>query len=49
MSKNELETIIDQAWDKNDETWAAEFSSESFIDYKIDNLSKFLRRVNEQK
>ena len=37
------------AWVKNDEPWAAEFSDESFIDYKIDNLSKFLRRANEQK
>ena len=37
------------AWVKNDEPWAAEFSGESFIDYKIDNLSKFLRSVNEQK
>jgi len=37
------------AWIKNDEPWAAEFSGESFIDYKIDNLSKFLRGINEQK
>ena len=37
------------AWIKNNEPWAAEFSDESFIDYKIDNLSKFLRRINEQK
>ena len=37
------------AWVKNKEPWAAEFSNESFIDYKIDNLSEFLRRVNEQK
>ena len=37
------------AWIENDEPWAAEFSGESFIDYKIDNLSKFLRRINEQK
>ena len=37
------------AWVKNDEPWAAEFSGESFIDYKIDNLSKFLREINEQK
>jgi len=37
------------AWVKNNEPWAAEFSGESFIDYKIDNLSKFLRRINEQK
>jgi putative hydrolase of the HAD superfamily len=37
------------AWVKNEEPWAAEFSNESFIDYKIDNLSEFLRRINEQK
>ena len=37
------------AWVENDEPWAAEFSGESFIDYKIDNLSKFLRIINEQK
>ena len=37
------------AWIKNNEPWAAEFSNESFIDYKIDNLSEFLRRINEQK
>jgi putative hydrolase of the HAD superfamily len=35
-------------WIKNDEPWAAEFSDESFINYKIDNLSNFLRRINEQ-
>ena len=35
------------AWIKNNEPWAAEFSNESFIDYKIDNLSGFLRRINE--
>ena len=37
------------AWVKNTEPWAAEFSDESFIDYKIENLSKFLGRINEQK
>ena len=36
-------------WIKNDEPWAAEFSNETFIDYKTDNLSDFLRRINEQK
>ena len=35
-------------WIKNDEPWAAEFSDESFVNYKIDNLSNFLRRINEQ-
>ena len=34
-------------WIKNDEPWAAEFSNEHFINYKTDNLSKFLRRINE--
>ena len=34
-------------WIKNDEPWAAEFSNENFINYKTDNLSKFLRRINE--
>ena len=35
-------------WIKNNEPWAAEFSNENFINYKTDNLSDFLRRVNEQ-
>jgi putative hydrolase of the HAD superfamily len=34
-------------WIKNDEPWAAEFSNENFINYKTDNLSNFLRRINE--
>ena len=35
-------------WIKNDEPWAAELSNENFVNYKIDNLSKFLRGINEQ-
>jgi|TARA_B100001094_G_C18005067_1_gene707216 putative hydrolase of the HAD superfamily len=35
-------------WIKNDEPWAAEFSNENFINYKTDNLSEFLRKINEQ-
>ncbi|MDA9092078.1 pyrimidine 5'-nucleotidase [Pelagibacteraceae bacterium] len=35
-------------WIKNDEPWAAEFSNESFINYKTNNLSDFLRSINEQ-
>ncbi|MDC6482343.1 pyrimidine 5'-nucleotidase [Pelagibacteraceae bacterium] len=35
-------------WIKNDEPWAAEFSNEHFINYKTDNLSEFLRKINEQ-
>ena len=35
-------------WIKNDEPWAAEFCNESFINYKTDNLSNFLRSINEQ-
>ena len=34
-------------WIKNDEPWAAKFSNENFINYKTDNLSDFLRRINE--
>ena len=36
-------------WVKNEEPWASEFSNENFINYKTDNLSDFLRRINEQK
>ena len=35
-------------WIENNEPWAAEFSSENFINYKTNNLSDFLRRINEQ-
>ena len=34
-------------WIKNDEPWAAEFSNEDFINYKTDNLSDFLSKINE--
>ena len=34
-------------WIKNDEPWAAKFSNENFINYRTDNLSDFLRRINE--
>ena len=34
-------------WIKNDEPWAAEFSSENFINYKTDSLPEFLRKINE--
>ena len=33
-------------WIKNDEPWASKFSDENFINYKIDNLSKFLKKIN---
>ena len=36
-------------WIKNDEPWAAEFSDSDFINYKTDNLAKFLKEVNELK
>ena len=35
-------------WIKNDEPWAAEFSDERFVNFKTDNLSNFLRSINEQ-
>ena len=34
-------------WIKNDEPWAAEFSSESFINYRTKNLTNFLKEYNE--
>ena len=34
-------------WIKNDEPWAAEFSSESFINYRTENLTNFLKEYNE--
>ena len=37
------------AWIKNDEPWAAEFSGESFINYRIENLTEFLKEINELK
>ena len=34
-------------WIKNNEPWAAKYSDEDFINYKIDNLAKFLKEINE--
>ena len=34
-------------WIKNDEPWAAEFSNESFINYRTENLTNFLKEFNE--
>ena len=34
-------------WIKNDEPWAAEFSNESFVNYRIENLTNFLKEINE--
>ena len=34
-------------WIKNDEPWAAKYSDSDFINYKIDNLTKFLKEINE--
>ncbi len=36
-------------WIINDEPWAAEFSDSEFINYKTDELSKFLKEINENK
>ena len=33
-------------WIKNDESWASKFSECDFINYKTDNLTKFLKQVN---
>ena len=34
-------------WIKNNEPWAAEFSDSDFIDYRTDDLAKFLKEINE--
>ena len=34
-------------WIKNEEPWAAKYSGENFINYKTDNLAKFLKEINE--
>jgi len=34
-------------WIKNKEPWAAEFSNESFVSYRTENLTKFLKEINE--
>ena len=34
-------------WIKNDEPWAAEFSNENFVNYRTEDLSKFLKEINE--
>ena len=36
-------------WIKNNEPWAAKYSDENFINYKTDNLAKFLKEINELK
>jgi putative hydrolase of the HAD superfamily len=33
-------------WIENDEPWAKEFSNGNFIDYKTNNLSEFLKKIN---
>ena len=34
-------------WIKNNEPWAAKFSDSTFVNYKTDNLEKFLKEINE--
>ena len=33
-------------WIENDEPWASKFSDSNFINYKTNNLSKFLKKIN---
>ena len=33
-------------WIKNDEPWASKFSDSNFVNYKTNNLSEFLRKIN---
>ncbi len=34
-------------WIKNDEPWAAKYSDSDFINYRTDNLTNFLKEINE--
>ena len=34
-------------WIKNNEPWAAKYSNSDFINYKTENLAKFLKEINE--
>ena len=36
-------------WIKNDEPWAQKFSDSEFVNYKTNNLSEFLRKINLEK
>jgi len=36
-------------WIENDEPWAKEFSDAKFINYKTNNLSEFLKKINLEK
>jgi putative hydrolase of the HAD superfamily len=36
-------------WIENDEPWAKEFSDSKFINYKTNNLSEFLKKINIEK
>ena len=36
-------------WIKNDEPWARKFSDSKFVNYKTNNLSEFLKKINLEK
>jgi len=36
-------------WIENDETWASKFSDAHFVNYKTNNLSEFLKKINLEK
>jgi len=36
-------------WIENDEPWAKKFSNSNFVNYKTNNLSKFLKKINLMK
>ena len=33
-------------WIENDEPWASKFSNNEFVNYRTDNLSEFLKKIN---
>ena len=33
-------------WIENEEPWASKFSDSNFVNYKTNNLSEFLKKIN---
>ena len=44
--KPAYEIVMKTVWIENDEPWAKKFSDSSFINYKTNNLSEFLKKIN---
>ena len=41
-----MKWVMTTVWIKNEVPWAKKFSDSDFINYKTDNLSEFLKKIN---